>query len=90
MHQLTVSASGYDTVSQFFDVTGEEPLKLQLNLPQIMIFPGLLIRRRAQQLPFRLRMEPKYMRTTCIRAMHRLPTRRLQEHMSLLSGSPVM
>lgn len=34
MHQLTVSASGYDTVSQFFDVTGEEPLKLQLNLPQ--------------------------------------------------------
>lgn len=34
MHQLTVSASGYDTVSQYFEVTGEEPLKLQVNLTQ--------------------------------------------------------
>lgn len=34
MHQLTVSASGYDTVSQYFEVTGEEPLKLQMNLTQ--------------------------------------------------------
>ena len=34
MHQLTVSASGYDTVSQYFEVTGEELLKLQMNLTQ--------------------------------------------------------